>query len=296
MAMAKEARAKIVEHKISKYNNFKSVNLDYLNDGQEKVLIVAQTKGDSSLIYGLGNRFSTQKMIDDAIKQNPKADVYIPVISKKFKKQLTTKIIGETHDSVFSKLPLLHTHTFSSLLKPLLIIYWETLNLEKYDIVISSSHSFSSKSVNVPKKTKHISYIHTPPKYLYDELNQMNWIKIFPFKIILWPIISLLRKYDYYSAQKADLLIANSKNVQQRIKKYYNRKSIVIYPPHNQAPKKFKKNKDKYFLFFSRLEKQKGVELVVKTCSKYNIPLVVVGTGSQEKYLKKIAGKTITIL
>ena len=79
MQMAKEARAKIIEYKISKYNNFKEVNLSYLENGTEKILIVAQTYGDSSLEYGLANKFSTIEMIADAIRDNPNAEVYIKI-------------------------------------------------------------------------------------------------------------------------------------------------------------------------------------------------------------------------
>ena len=79
MNQAKEARAKIIEHKISKYNNFKEVDLSYLDTSTPKVLIVAQTAGDSSLKYGLGNRFSTKEIIDDAIRENPTAKIYIKI-------------------------------------------------------------------------------------------------------------------------------------------------------------------------------------------------------------------------
>jgi capsular polysaccharide export protein len=79
MSLAKEARAKIIEYKISKYNNFKEVDLSYLDNGKEKILIVAQTYGDSSLEYGLGNTFSTKEMLDDAIRDNPHAEVYIKI-------------------------------------------------------------------------------------------------------------------------------------------------------------------------------------------------------------------------
>lgn len=79
MDVAKEARTKIVKYKISKYNNFKEVNLDYLHNEKEKVLIVAQTYGDSSLEYGLGNRFTTKEMLDDAINDNPDTEVYIKI-------------------------------------------------------------------------------------------------------------------------------------------------------------------------------------------------------------------------
>jgi capsular polysaccharide export protein len=79
MSLAKEARAKIIEYKISKYNNFKDVDLRYLDNSKEKVLIVAQTAGDSSLVYGLGDRFSTKEIIDNAIEENPNAQIYIKI-------------------------------------------------------------------------------------------------------------------------------------------------------------------------------------------------------------------------
>lgn len=230
-----------------------------------------------------------EKVLKYFVSAYPKADIYIPLLKKKYSGEIKTT--GRIYTSILSELPFVEK--YASILKPLVLLYWETLNLKKYDLIISSSHSFSSKSVNKSKHAKHVSYIHTPPKYLYSELNEMNWIKKLPFSVLFWPLFFLLRKYDYYSAQKPDLLIANSKNVQSRIKKYYNRNSIVIYPPHTVAPVDFKKRKGKYYLFFSRLEKQKGAELVIRTCSQYKLPLVVIGTGSQEKYLKKIASKNI---
>jgi glycosyltransferase involved in cell wall biosynthesis len=250
-----------------------------------------------------------EKVFYKFIETYPDADVFVPLINKKYLDEINQKTNGKLNISWINKILFFNEKFFTnysftaiiaSLLKPLLIIYWETLNLKKYDLIISSSHSFSSKSVNKKLSAKHISYIHTPPKYLYNEYNRMNWIKKFPFAILLWPTMFLLRKYDYYSAQKPDLLIANSEVVQQRIKKYYKRNSVIIYPlfdiaTHNIdkiSPTSNKKN-GKYFLFFSRLEKQKGAEPVIKTCTKHNIPLVVMGAGSQEKYLKKIAGKTI---
>jgi len=79
MSLAKKARQKIIEYKISKYNNFKKIDLSYLDNSKQKVLIVAQTAGDSSLEYGLGDKFTTQDIIDDAIKDNPNAQIYIKI-------------------------------------------------------------------------------------------------------------------------------------------------------------------------------------------------------------------------
>ena len=85
---ARETIKLIKEHHISKYNNAPDVDdrfrVKYGLDsgsksGMTNVLIVAQTSGDASLDYGLGNLFSTQEIIEDAIKENPNASVYLKI-------------------------------------------------------------------------------------------------------------------------------------------------------------------------------------------------------------------------
>lgn len=222
------------------------------------------------------------------IKLFPDSDLYIPLVSKKYvntinKYRNKSKIVS----SPFNPLPI--SGKYASLLKPFIFWYWEHLDLPDYDLVISSSHSFSSKSVMTKPETLHISYIHTPPKYLYDEYNEMQFINKGIIKIILTPLMNYLRKLDFFGAQRPDILIANSKNVQKRIKKYYGRKSIIIYPPV-KIPKlvKPKKNKE-YYLFFSRLVKQKGARLAIKAFNNLGQQLVVVGTGPEERRLKIMA-------
>jgi len=80
MQTTAEAMHLIKKHHISKYNNAPIINVDFFKgDINSKVLIIAQTAGDASLEYGLGNAFSTKQIIDDAIQENPKASVYIKI-------------------------------------------------------------------------------------------------------------------------------------------------------------------------------------------------------------------------
>jgi len=173
--------------------------------------------------------------------------------------------------------------------KPYILYYWQKLDFSNYELVISSSHSFCSNWVNV--KGKHLSYIHTPPRFLYDEFNEMAFLRKFPFKQLLSMYFDGLRKKDFLKLQKIDLLIANSKNVQKRIFKYYKRKSIVLYPP--VETKAGMKKKGDYYLFFSRLVKQKGGELAVRAFNQNGKKLLIVGEGGQIKKLKKISKKNI---
>ena len=77
---ANEAMSRIREHHISKYNNAPDIDNDFFkSDTKQKVLIIAQTAGDASLRYGLAEKFTTSQMINDAIKENPQASVYIKI-------------------------------------------------------------------------------------------------------------------------------------------------------------------------------------------------------------------------
>lgn len=242
---------------------------------------------DSYLYLG-----GAERVLDSLLKIYPKADVFIPLISEEFEKKIGKKHKLKT--SFLNKLPF--KKNLASFLKPFVLIFWRNLDLSNYDLVISSSHSFSSKSVRTGNKTLHVSYIHTPPRYLYEEFNEMNWIKKQPWKYLLSPILNYLRRLDFEAAQKPNLLIANSKTVKKRIKKYYRKNSLVIYPPIKINKKLKPKKNGEYYLFHSRLVKQKGCGLVVKTFNQTGKKLVVVGAGKEENKLRRMAKNNISFL
>lgn len=225
----------------------------------------------------------------------PQADVYLALAAQNNIALLKKHTAGNIITSPFNRPPLVRR--FADWFKPFLYFWWESLDLSSYDLIISSSHSFSSKSIIAPTNVVHISYIHTPPRYLYDEYNETRWIRHPLARTLLKPIFSWMQRKDYAAAQRPNVLIANSKTVQERIKRYYNRDSIVIYPPV-RIPQKtiLRERKLQYFLCVSRLVRQKGVDLAVRTCTKWNLPLVVVGTGPQEIYLRSLARPTVRFL
>jgi glycosyltransferase involved in cell wall biosynthesis len=229
------------------------------------------------------------------LEMYPQADVYIPLLSSQHIPEIRSKTSGKVISSFLNNIPFVHSA--SVVLKPLLFLYWEYLDLSKYEVVITSSHSFSSKAVITSPDTHHVSYVHTSPRYLYTEYNETRILKKKLFRILLLPILSWLRSRDFLAAQRPDVLVANSNVVQRRIQKYYRRSSIVIPPPIKlpRLKKKLKKVKfsDQYFLCHSRLAKQKGIDLAIIACNELKLPLIVVGRGSQEEYLRSIAGPTI---
>lgn len=193
------------------------------------------------------------------------------------------------------KSPVAHFLKYYTAFYPFL---WEKVDLSDYDLVISSSSNFA-KGVLTGSKTLHISYIHTPPRFLYHYERETARRDLFIYKPALAVLDNYFRILDYNAAQRPDFLVANSKEVAGRIRKFYGRKAEVIYPPV-ELPKESKIGKEagsgKYYLIVSRLGVYKRVDLAIAAANKLKIPLKVVGTGKEEERLKRMAGPTVEFL
>jgi glycosyltransferase involved in cell wall biosynthesis len=174
----------------------------------------------------------------------------------------------------------------------------ESLDLRGYDLVLSSSSAFG-KGVIVKPGTLHICYCHTPMRWCwnyteYVEREQLGGMarRILPF-LITW-----LRVWDQTSAMRVDHFIANSPVVAERIQKYYRRESVVIPPPVEASRFHFDPaaQPGEYFLSLGRLAPYKRVDLAIQACNRLQLPLVVIGSGRDEKQLKAMAGPTVRFL
>ncbi len=79
LEQAKKAIELIKKEKLSKYNNNLCVPKELFNTNEERVLIITQVANDASLKFGLADNFSTQDIINEAIKENPNAKIYIKI-------------------------------------------------------------------------------------------------------------------------------------------------------------------------------------------------------------------------
>jgi len=170
----------------------------------------------------------------------------------------------------------------------------EEFDFSQYDVVISDTNSFSKGIITSPQAL-HISYIHSPTRYLWDYKNEyLKEHKVSGLKkYFLEKMFLKMRLWDYEAAQRPDYLIANSKNVARRIRKYYRRKAKVIYPGTDIKKYKIAKDKKDFYLIVSRLSKYKKVDLAIKACNKLKKKLIIIGEGSDTGYLKSIAGPNI---
>lgn len=178
---------------------------------------------------------------------------------------------------------------------------FEQFDFSSYDVVISSTNAYLAKAIHTCGKTKHISYIHTPARALWGYSTRTNWKKN-PLLRVGGELINVWMRYlDVQTAQRPDLLIANSQTTAQRIKKFYRREAQIVYPPV-QMVEQVKKtdlpaaSKRDYLLFVGRLVLSKHPELAVQISNELGYPLKVVGTGIMHKQLQDLAGPQVEFL
>lgn len=181
---------------------------------------------------------------------------------------------------------------------PLFPLAIEEFNLENYKLVVSSSHAVAKGVLTNPEQL-HLSYVHTPMRYAWDQMNTYLKSSIL-CKMGLGPGVRLimhnLRSWDTTSSMRIDKLCTNSNFTSRRIKKYWGRESKVIYGPVDVNKFDFNKNRSDYYLSVCRLVPNKRVDLLVKAFNKLGYPLIIVGNGPEKEKIKRLAEPNIKIM
>lgn len=185
------------------------------------------------------------------------------------------------------------------LFPPLMPVAIESFDFSKYDVVLSDSSSYAKGIITRPE-TLHISYVHTPMRYAWDDCQKYTQDFGFPrlIKKLVPFFMNPIRLWDKASADRVDHYIANSKFVQSRIAKYYHKQSEVIHPPvdiasFSVAPESERKD---YFLMVGRLIAYKRHDIAIEAFNRLKLPLKIIGRGPEFERLKKLAGPTIEFL
>jgi glycosyltransferase involved in cell wall biosynthesis len=180
---------------------------------------------------------------------------------------------------------------------PLMPAATESHDLSDFDVVISSSSAFA-KGVLTKPEAVHICYCHTPTRYLWSDTHSYlrELKRNFLVKKILPMALSKLRQWDRLAADRVDYFIANSAEVQKRIKKYYQRDSEIIYPPVQTTRFSISPKIGDYYLTGGRLVSYKRFDLTVETFNRLGIKLKIFGDGPEFNELRKKARGNIEFL
>lgn len=180
----------------------------------------------------------------------------------------------------------------------------ESFDFSEFDLVICSSSGFAHWAITKPE-TKFVVYCHSPARYMWDWTNEYKrdlWLFSGWKKYFLKPFIENTffknRQWDFLASQRSDLIIANSKNTQKRIQKYYKRDSVILYPPVETErfwkileKNDFQKPFEKYYIIISALTEFKKIEIAILWFNKLDENLLIIWAGDFRENLEKMIKK-----
>ncbi|MFL5422888.1 MAG: glycosyltransferase [Myxococcales bacterium] len=205
--------------------------------------------------------------------------------------------------SFLQRLPLARTRYRNYL--PLFPAAIESFDLRGYDLVVSTSHAVA-KGAKPPPGVRHVSYVHTPMRYVWDQFDvYFGKGRAGPLtRAAAHAFAPWLRRWDVRSTARATALVANSRFIAGRIRRVWGRDADeVVYPPVETG--KFlpatdltdeQKGPGGYALVVTALVPYKRVELAVQSFARLGRRLLVAGDGPGRKRLEAMAGPTVRFL
>ncbi len=231
-------------------------------------------------------RGGAETVIDALLEAFPEADLFTTVYNEQ---KLPEYKIKKPKTSFLQYIPIAR-HKHQSV-PPLLLSAIKSLDLEGYDLIVSSSSAIG-KGITKPKESVHVCYCHAPMRYVWQP-DLDNRLVSKPFGRLF---LDYLKRWDLKTNKNVDYFITNSKTVQRRIKNFYARDSKVIYPPVTllECPKE--NTKSDYYLTLGRLIPYKKNDLAIQACEKIGRKLLVAGDGPELDNLKNIAKANTSFL
>lgn len=244
--------------------------------------------------YWLVTRRGGEKVLETILKIFPDADIYTLFLDREVyganlpKNKIYTSILN---------VPILRKHYQK--IFPIYPLGIKSLRLkDEYDLVISSE-SGPAKGIKIPDNIPHICYIHSPMRYCWGFTD--DYLRSIPS--LMRPIANYffmkLRNWDKTTIDNVTHYIANSNNVANRVRMFYNREASVIYPPIDLSlfdrPLKKDCTRDSY-LSFGAITPYKRIDLLVDTFNRNGKKLIIIGDGSEKEKLEKKANDNISFL
>ncbi|MFI5363084.1 MAG: glycosyltransferase [Elusimicrobiota bacterium] len=236
-----------------------------------------------------------EKVLEAACTLFPDAEIYTLI----HRPDRVSNLINSRriHVSWLDRLPgIYHYYRYFLPLMPWTI---DRFDLGDYDLVLSFNHCVAKGARVTPRPGRrpplHICYCHTPMRYVYDQFHDYFadgsalWLRL--GAAVMRPF---LMRWDKKTSRAVDSFVANSDNVRRRIQKAYGRDAEVIHAAVGtdffcRAPGPQKTPSAPYYLIAGALVPYKRVDLAIAACRKLNVPLKIVGVGTERERLQKLA-------
>ncbi len=192
------------------------------------------------------------------------------------------------HSSWMDRLP--GVHRYHQPYMPLFAWTWAHYRIPaQHDVVLSNKSAFCIGAQLVHPNAIHICYCLTPTRFTYDFEAYAQRERIPPSaKAILRGMNVYLRRWETRAAQRVTHIIAISREVQARIRRWYGREAPIIFPPVALPPQMPTPQDDGFYLIVSRLLPYKRVDLAIEAFARLKLPLLIAGDGRDRPHLERL--------
>ncbi|MEG4026579.1 MULTISPECIES: glycosyltransferase [unclassified Microcoleus] len=232
-----------------------------------------------------------ERVFELLCKHYPNADIFTSLYDPEKTINLGDR---EVRTTVLQKVPGASKNF--RLMAPFYFSAFRALDLQDYDLIISSTTSFA-KAVRKKPGAKHICFCHNVTRFLWDTNTYLrDYATYRNMAGMLGPIFKQMRKADLDSAQEPDFYIANSSTVASRIQQFYGKQSVVINYPIDIKKFIFSKDKEDFYLTSARLLGYKRIDIIIEAFNWLGWPLLITGDGPERERLESRALKNIKFL
>jgi glycosyltransferase involved in cell wall biosynthesis len=217
----------------------------------------------------------SEDVVIELLEMFPKAELFTSIYDPEPWPAIVTE--RPVHASYLNRIPGARAH-YPKLL-PLMSRAYRAFDFSRFDLVLSSSHA-CAKNIRTPSDVPHVCYCHTPMRYAWDE-SLLEGEEIGRATRLALPLmLRRLRRQDVEGAASPDVFVANSRNVADRIRRYYGRSAEVVNPPVDvERLLSLPREQGEHYLVFGRVVPYKRVEFAVAACARLGRPLKVAGDG-----------------
>jgi glycosyltransferase involved in cell wall biosynthesis len=245
-----------------------------------------------------------ERVLESLCRLYPRAPVFtLRYDPRAVSPELAARDVRTAFTDRLARLLPLGATDFRALL-PLFPLAVQSFRLDDFDLVLSSSHAVAKGAIARPGAL-HVSYVHSPMRYIWEAT--ADYRPAVPGgalgRAAFAALARYLRRWDLASTKRVDVLCANSRYTQARIRRTYGRDAEVIEPPVDAA--RFARIPDPppvagggpVYLCVSALVPYKRVELAVRAFSEPGRRgrLIVVGDGAERARLERLAGPSVEL-
>jgi glycosyltransferase involved in cell wall biosynthesis len=181
---------------------------------------------------------------------------------------------------------------------PLFPAMVERFDLRDYDLVVSSSHCVA-KAVRPGPGARHVSYVHTPMRYLWDRYEDYfggGWAGP-ATRAAMATLRGPLRRWDRRTCDRVDAFVANSRFVAEAIDRIYGRTAEVVHAPvDTDLFSESGEPRGEEWLVVSAFAPYKRVDVAIRAARRAGVRLAIVGVGPMESDLRRLAGSGVRFL